>query len=514
MLPPTATLRVLLVEDDADTRANIRDILELDGYSVSLAGTLAEAQAATDSSFDVVILDRRLPDGNIDEILPELVQRWSRSDIIVVTGFAELDSTIAAFRYGIADYILKPINPDALRQSLRRIDDRHQIENVLQREQQFANQMLRTAEAIVLVLDLNGNVIQFNPFLERLTGWKLSEVLDKDWFEYFVPQDERQRVRDTFMETLTDIKTTSMVNPVLCRDGNIRRVRWSNSCLKNQAGKTTSVLAVGIDITEMLAAQTRSLQSERLAAIGKTMAALAHESRNALQRIHAGLEMLELEIPDQADAQKDLRSVRRATSDLQSVLEEVRSFAAPVLLHIENTDLRLVWQRVWRQLNPATEKTFATLVEPSPSDNANSDNANSDNANIAVDIMRMEQVFRNLFENAIAAMKTIGSESNTDAKPQIRVTCTRDDSGDLSVEIADSGPGFETGDHQQLFEPFYTTKPTGTGLGLAIVARIIEAHRGSVAVKPSDSGACFVMTLPTDLSPSSAPRHFREPKGQ
>ena len=493
-------LNILLVEDDLDTRANLSDILHLDGYAIEVAGSFAQAKLAADGqSFDVVILDRRLPDGNADDRLPELVQWLPKSEIIVVTGFAELDSTIAAFRHGVADYILKPINPDALRQSLNRIAQRHQMEGELQREQQFADLILQTAEAIVMVLDLEGNVIRFNPFFERLSGWSLSEVRGRDWFGIFVPPQDCDRIRDVFMETAEGIKTTNAVNPILTRGGKLRQVRWSNTSLKDQAGNTTSVLAVGIDITEMLAAQQRSLQSERLAAIGKTMAALAHESRNALQRIQAGLEMLELDLQDQQgkdqkETQKDLGSIRRATTDLQCVLEEVRSFAAPVLLHLETVDLQEIWQRAWRQLNPMKHHPGAKLIGP----------AGTPKVIIAVDVMRMEQTFRNLFENSLAACERSANSVKNSVKnsvaPEIKLVYRPTEGDTLSFAVSDNGPGFGNADHAELFEPFYTTKPTGTGLGLAIVARIIEAHRGTIVPESSSRGASFVITLPTHPS--------------
>lgn len=510
-------LSVLLVEDDADARANIADILELDGHFVTAVGSLKAARKASvetgpngpnglnapnapngpnGPAYEVIILDRKLPDGNADEVLPELVQLWPKSEIIVVTGFAELDSTIAAFRYGVADFILKPINPDALRQSLGRIATRIKIEGELKQEQQFADLILQTADAVVLVLGMDGSVVQFNPFFERLTGWKLEQVVGRDWFEHFIAEEDRSRVREIFLQTAAGPATTSNVNSIVTRDGQLRHLRWSNTSLKNQHKETTSILAVGIDITDMLAAQNKSLQSERLAAIGKTMAALAHESRNALQRIQAGLEMLELEIPDTPDAHKDLGSIRRATTDLQSILEEVRSFAAPILLHIETADLRQLWQRAWRQLQQATRADMAILVEP----------PQSIDVTLPVDVTRIEQVFRNLFENAIAATRSAPASS----QPEIRLQCFREGSDGIRIAITDSGPGFQTADCQQIFEPFFTTKPTGTGLGLAIVARIIEAHRGKIVARPAESGsgACFEITLPTDLPRSSAPRHF------
>ena len=112
---------VLVVDDDADTRLNLCDILELDGYAVETAGTMADVLARDDwERFEAVILDRHLPDGTAEDLLPQLRQLAPDAAVMIVTGFADVPATIAAFRLGAADYILKPINLDELRARLGR----------------------------------------------------------------------------------------------------------------------------------------------------------------------------------------------------------------------------------------------------------------------------------------------------------------------------------------------------------------------------------------------------------
>ncbi len=104
-------LRILVVDDDPDTRSNLVDILQLDGYEVETAGTMAQTLARTDwDTLSVIILDRRLPDGSAEELLPQLKRLAPRADIVIVTGYADLEGAIAAIRQGAADYLLKPIN--------------------------------------------------------------------------------------------------------------------------------------------------------------------------------------------------------------------------------------------------------------------------------------------------------------------------------------------------------------------------------------------------------------------
>src|SRR3954469_7565183 len=115
-------LHVLVIEDDMDTRANMRDILELDDHRVEAVGSAAEALARDDwSSISVILLDRRLPDAMADELLPRLRRAAPDAAVIVVTGYADLQGAISALRQGATDYILKPIDPDELRARLGRV---------------------------------------------------------------------------------------------------------------------------------------------------------------------------------------------------------------------------------------------------------------------------------------------------------------------------------------------------------------------------------------------------------
>lgn len=471
------SLSILIIEDDADTRANLADILSLDGHEIVGATSLAQAkEIAQNRSFEIAISDRKLPDGLIEDLLPDLKKSIKGCEIIVVTGFADMQSTITAFRLGVTDYVIKPIIPDDLRSTVRRIADKRRLENELAHEHRFAELVLNTAEAIVLVLDLHGHVVQFNPYLEQLTGWSIEDLKGKDWFLNCIVEEERDRIKEVFIRTAHDAKTRGVVNSVVGKDGRRHQIRWSNTTLRDRHGEVTSVLAVGIDVSDLAAAQERALQAERLAAIGHTMTALAHESRNALQRIQAASEMLGLEIEGNENALHDLCAIQRANHDLKCLLEEVRSFAAPIQMHPTTSHLPDIWRRVWGDLAASHSKREVQLIE----------SIDSCGAEVEVDVLRMEQVFRNLFENALAA-----------CEDPVRIELICQCSGDrILLTIRDNGTGMSKEQLAKLFQPFYTTKQTGTGLGLSICQRIVEAHGGSIDAFSSDSGASFEVRLP------------------
>lgn len=146
--------QVLIIEDDPDTRANLRDLLELDGYRVQSAARFDEAMARPDwRQISAVILDRRLPDGVAEDWLPQLKQVAPHASIIIVTGHHDLHSAIACLRQGAEDYILKPLNPDALRASLARIAQHQQAKEALRLTEERLRVALKNAPIVVAHVD-------------------------------------------------------------------------------------------------------------------------------------------------------------------------------------------------------------------------------------------------------------------------------------------------------------------------------------------------------------------------
>ncbi|MDA0658724.1 MAG: PAS domain-containing sensor histidine kinase [Planctomycetota bacterium] len=337
-----------------------------------------------------------------------------------------------------------------------------------------------------MVLAPNGNIVRYNRFLEELSGYPLSDVIGTCWFSTFLPEEDQSWVRSVFNRTIQFSESRGVLNPIRTRFGRLRQIRWSNTLLRDPAGQIQSVLSIGLDVTDLVDAQQRALQSERLATIGQTMAALAHESRNALQRIQAGVELLELDLGTNSQGLDDLRRIEKAAIDLRGLLEEVRSYAAPIQLDRAECSLGTVWRRAWESLEPERKSRDAKLIEKQ---------RHKSSTDIAsVDATRLQQVFRNLFENSLAV---------TPDPVRIDIAC-RTVGHQIVLQIRDNGPGISAEQQPHLFQPFYTTRPSGTGLGLAIAQRIVEAHEGSIVCVPHPaSGAEFEIVLPLSQHPPS-----------
>ena len=120
----------------------------------------------------------------------------------------------------------------------------------LKEERDFSASLLNTAQVIVLLLDVEGRVVYFNPFFEKLTGYSLDESKGKDWFTSFLPQRDSEQIRDLFHAVLGGTPAAGNVNAIVCKDGSEREVEWSGTSLRVDDDRVVGLLCTGIDVTE------------------------------------------------------------------------------------------------------------------------------------------------------------------------------------------------------------------------------------------------------------------------
>ncbi len=136
--------------------------------------------------------------------------------------------------------------------SLRDITEQKNQENEIRAQKGVSENLIEAAQAIILFLDMKGKIVRFNPFFEEATGFSLEEVQGKDWFDTFIPEHERERVRDLFHLAIDDAPTKGNVNEVLTKDGGTIFIEWHDRILKDGDGKDIGLLAIGHNITEKL----------------------------------------------------------------------------------------------------------------------------------------------------------------------------------------------------------------------------------------------------------------------
>lgn len=340
--------------------------------------------------------------------------------------------------------------------------------------------VLNTAVDSIITIDHNCQICSLNPATERMFGYAPHELLGRN-ISVLMPEPYRSQ-HDTYVADYIQTRKPSII-------GSGRRVTGS----RKDGSEFPVHLAVsefavrgqqyftGIvrDLTELERVQEQLMQSERLAAIGQMVTGLAHESRNALQRAQACLDMLSLDLQDNKEQLDLARRATTALQDLHRLYEEVRGYAAPIHLEFRECDLATIWHKEWENLAATRKGKLIELV----------DAADSQHLNCEVDVHRIEQVMRNLLENAIYACGSKGTITVSCREAQ----CGTDPAAMITIE--DDGCGMTQEVADQIFEPFFTTKQKGTGLGMAIVHRIMTAHGGSVMARPLEQGGSQIVLL-------------------
>ena len=130
------------------------------------------------------------------------------------------------------------------------VTDLRRAEEELREKKDFAELLLDTAQAVILILDNTGRIVSFNSYLEDLTGFALQEVAGRKWIPTFIPQREREAVQKLFEETVNDMPTSGKTNSILTKRGDEIHIEWHNKSIKDKTGAAAGVLAVGQNVSE------------------------------------------------------------------------------------------------------------------------------------------------------------------------------------------------------------------------------------------------------------------------
>jgi len=179
----------------------------------------------------------------------------------------------------------KPQSPRGSRTRLP-TDPIKSAEKKLRREHELNEAIINTTQQIVLLLDTHGRIVRFNKYLEDLTGWPLAEVKGKDWFDIFLPVQERGQIRDVYDQALSGKRTRAKVNPIVTRDGRLRDIEWYDAPLNDAGGKPIGLLCTGMDITDQ-----RELQKQVLETAAEEDRRIGQELHDGVQQVLTGLEL-------------------------------------------------------------------------------------------------------------------------------------------------------------------------------------------------------------------------------
>lgn len=354
------------------------------------------------------------------------------------------------------------------------------------RQNRLANLLIEASPVAIVLTDPAGIIDVVNNVTESWFGYRESELVGKS-VETIIPFNE---ARDDVSQPTcfpSHLRESELDEPheLLGRrkDGSEFLVRVTLHPLVTISGEM--VLVNVVNLCEANFQLEKRIAGERLAAVLEMVSGLSHESRNALQRAQSCLDLLELDLTDQSDLLHLTQSIRAALSDLHNNYEDVKDYAAPIVL-----------KREFASLPPLIQRAFDEVVEESSGYSPQLHiKCVPECERVPADAKRLRQVFRNLFVNSIqASTKTVKIEANCRG---IKSPVGKS----VEITVRDHGVGLSEEAAKRMFEPFFTTKLQGTGLGLPVCRRIVEAHYGTIEAANHPHGGVIVQIVLPNRTP-------------
>jgi hypothetical protein len=388
-------------------------------------------------------------------------------------------------------------------------------EEALRKERDFVDSLIKTAQAIVLVVDPQGKIIRFNPYLEQLSGRRLEEVQGQDWITTFLPARERSQFGQVFAKSLAGA-AGELVNtsPILTRDGRERVIEWYNRPLMDARGNLAGLLAIGHDITERQRAEMEVRQlnlqlekkigevSQRTAELEAAYGELesfsytvSHDLRAPLRGISGFCQALEEDCGQSLGPQglDYLGKVKACARQLEGLIEALLqlSYTTRAEMRRGRVDLSALAAAIAAALqSSAPERRGEFIIAPG--------------LEAEGDPTMLLLVLENLLGNAWKF-----TAKGDRARIEFRAGPQPD--GSRVFLVRDNGAGFDMQYVHKLFGAFQrlhnASEYPGSGVGLATVQRLIQRHGGRVWAEGSPGrGATFYFTLePGENAPGNPP---------
>ncbi|HVG22207.1 MAG TPA: ATP-binding protein [Blastocatellia bacterium] len=342
----------------------------------------------------------------------------------------------------------------------------------------FNDRIIESMRSGLVTTSLNGDIITFNRAAEEITGYKAHEVRGEAIFKVFGDIEKQIEVG------LESIRTRSRLPrfDIGCKtaDGREIHLGFSVAPLIDEANNSRGYVLTFQDLTEVMELEREVRRQERLAALGKMAAGLAHEIRNPLASMRGSVQVLASELSLSTDQSQLMDIVLRESDRLNRIVSDFLTYARPPKIERSVIELGgLLSETISLLRNNPELRPDHVIIEQFP----------PEQVHYYGDPNQIRQIFWNLSRNAIQAMPTGGElRVSLDAKPEREV----------SITFSDTGQGMSREQIERLFEPFNSASG-GTGLGMAIVYQLVRDHNGKLNVE-SETGAGTTISIKLPVS--------------
>ncbi len=332
----------------------------------------------------------------------------------------------------------------------------------------------------VVTLDLDGRIYTFNSAAEEITGYTAAQLRGQDARRLF--GDLQERIEESLRAALSGEKSPRYEADCPTPDNLSVRLGFSIFPLFPEAShsaRPTGVVITFQDLTEVRALEETARRQDRLAAVGRMAAGIAHEIRNPLASISGSVQVLRAEANGDPAQTELMDIILRESERLNRIITDYLAYARPRSVAPVELDVRATLHETIALTRYSPELTAQHEIEERLPDEP---------VLVVAEADRLKQVFSNLVRNALQAMPEGG---------RLTIEAANLASGRARLTFTDTGCGMTAKQVERLFEPFTSTKPAGTGLGLSIVYQIVRDHNGTINVHSREgAGTTITIELP------------------
>ncbi|MGH9881454.1 MAG: two-component system sensor histidine kinase NtrB, partial [Pyrinomonadaceae bacterium] len=330
----------------------------------------------------------------------------------------------------------------------------------------------------LITTDLQGRIYSFNAAAEEITGYKEVGLRGEHASIFF--GDMKEQINASMEAAKNGVVSPRFEAECLTAEGLRLRLGFTIAPLFSEQGETTGAVIAFQDLTHIRALEETSRRQDRLAAIGRMAASIAHEIRNPLAAMRGSIQMLRSEMDEKSSQTELMEIILRESDRLNRIISDFLNYARPRSIVHSSVDVGELLQQTFTLLRHSPEVSEKQVIEDEVSDGP---------LLAAADAEQLRQVFWNLARNALQAMPDGGL---------LRAQLARNTHDRVRITFSDTGRGMSPAQVEHLFEPFSSTTG-GTGLGLSIVYQIIRDHGGTINVRSREgSGTTITIELPSE----------------
>jgi len=338
----------------------------------------------------------------------------------------------------------------------------------------------------LITTNLGGTITVFNSAAEEITEKKSSDVLETP-VQSVIGEELWLKIQS--VDPLKDLRPLRHEFWVTMPDGEKRFLGFSVSPLMGKEGRLFGYIIAFQDLTEIQRLGEEIRLKEKMAAIGRMAAGIAHEIRNPLTSIRGSAEVLRSRLTLHERDARLMDIMLRESDRLNKFVEDFLCFARPGKQPKHSVELVSLLRDTSTLLenNPEVRKMHSIILRPEISQIAIHGNPD-----------QLKQVFWNLSQNALRAMPEGGTLT-------IQIATAQD--GGARITFQDTGIGMTREEKENLFQPFHSGFKTGTGLGLSIVFQIMDDHKGRISYESEKGRGTTVSLYLPPQEPASKSAH-------